>query len=83
VSDGIARKQITEADFPVRILCKCFREITLYFNGGELDRAECCGFKYEVRATGYELVITPPAPAPPSTGSSCAAPGSTPPHTPG
>jgi len=43
------------------IKCRgCDKVVTLYFNGGELDRTECCGYEYETRATGHELIITPP-----------------------
>lgn len=38
--------------------CKgCGRTIRLFFNGGELDRKQCCGYEYETEATGYRLVI--------------------------
>lgn len=37
----------------------CGRVIHLYFNGGELDTARCCGYLYRTEATGYQLVIEP------------------------
>jgi hypothetical protein len=41
----------------------CGRTITLWFNGGELDRETCCGYTYATEAVDYQLVITgPPAP---------------------
>jgi hypothetical protein len=41
------------------IACRgCGRTLTLWFNGGELDMTECCGYRYETRSVGYELVIT-------------------------
>ena len=36
-------------DTPVRVTCeKCGRVMTLWFNGGELDRRVCCGLRYEL-----------------------------------
>lgn len=44
-------------DIPCR---ECRKPVTLWFNGGELDRQECCGITYYTQATGYELVIDSP-----------------------
>ena len=35
----------------------CGREISLYYNGGELDERRCCGYEYRTEATGFQLVI--------------------------
>lgn len=37
---------------------KCGKKITLYFNGGELDGRECCGFVYETEHVQIDLVIS-------------------------
>lgn len=36
---------------------KCKREITLFWNGGELDRTDCCGYSYRTEHQGVDLVI--------------------------
>lgn len=37
---------------------RCSQPVTLYFNGGELDRRECCGLRYEQVITSIDLVIS-------------------------
>lgn len=36
----------------------CGREIHLWYNGGELDSAICCGFKYQTKHIRADLVIS-------------------------
>ena len=36
----------------------CSKEITLYFNGGELDEKTCCGFVYELQHVQIDFVIS-------------------------
>ena len=39
----------------------CGREHTLFYNGGELDRADCeCGWRLETVAVQIDLVISRP-----------------------
>ena len=35
----------------------CGRKLHLYFNGGELDDKECCGYRYSTEHTQIDLVI--------------------------
>ena len=38
-----------DVDTPVEFACPCCRKaLHLWFNGGELDRVECCGMIYEL-----------------------------------
>jgi hypothetical protein len=42
----------------------CGREITLFYNGGELDHAECCGRGYWLESPRTDFVVyedPPPA----------------------
>ena len=40
------------------VTCRgCGREIHLFFNGGELDRKECCGYVYRTEHFRIDLVI--------------------------
>jgi len=54
-------KRIEDIDFTgstYKTNCvKCGREIELYFNGGELDVAWCCGYEYELEHTQIDFVI--------------------------
>lgn len=53
-------RRTVDADegFPVRTLCHgCTREIVLRFNGGELDRRECCGFVYTLEHGPIDFVV--------------------------
>ena len=36
---------------------KCGKKLHLYFNGGELDRRECCGMFYQTEYLRVDLVI--------------------------
>ena len=55
-------RAIEEQHFPVEVNCPtCGRAITLHFNGGELDGDTCCGWTFDIYATGFELAIRPPA----------------------
>lgn len=56
------RVLVTESLLPLHMECwgKCHRTIVLKFNGGELDRAECCGYRYTLQSTGIDLVIEGP-----------------------
>ncbi|MCJ2530773.1 MAG: hypothetical protein LN413_00430 [Candidatus Thermoplasmatota archaeon] len=36
---------------------RCGRTFHLYFNGGELDREDCCGLTYETMHQQIDLVI--------------------------
>ena len=52
--------------FPVKLTCRaCGKNIDLWFNGGELDQQECCGYIYGVEATGYEMYVEQPRAARP------------------
>lgn len=35
----------------------CGKVFTLYYNGGELDSNECCGYTYRTEHQGTDLVI--------------------------
>ena len=37
---------------------ECGRELTLFYNGGELDAKICCGFRYELDAPRIDFVVT-------------------------
>lgn len=36
---------------------KCNKEMTFWFNGGELDENECCGLTYSTEVTSIDLVV--------------------------
>lgn len=36
----------------------CGKKIFLWFNGGELDRRDCCGYRYETEHKQIDLVIS-------------------------
>ena len=36
----------------------CGKQVRLWFNGGELDRQDCCGYRYETRHEKINLVIS-------------------------
>lgn len=36
----------------------CGKTLRLYFNGGELDRKECCGLVYQTEYARIDLVIS-------------------------
>lgn len=36
----------------------CGRTFHLWYNGGELDSEDCCGYTYATQAVDYQLVIT-------------------------
>jgi hypothetical protein len=41
-----------------RYKCRgCGREISLYFNGGELDHRGCCGYSYSLEHVRIDFVI--------------------------
>lgn len=43
------------------IVCECGRMVTLYYNGGELDREACsCGRVYEAFHLGTAVEVTEP-----------------------
>ncbi|TET40180.1 MAG: hypothetical protein E3J66_07240 [Dehalococcoidia bacterium] len=35
----------------------CGRNIKLWYNGGELDEEDCCGYRYYGRHTGTEIMV--------------------------
>lgn len=38
--------------------CKgCGEDVTLYWNGGELDSKSCCGFTYSLQSRGIDFVV--------------------------
>ncbi len=57
-------KELSRTEVPVgawKCAClRCGKEIVLFFNGGELDRRECCGLIYNTEIAKMELVITDP-----------------------
>lgn len=56
-----AKRYIDETDLPIEVTCPtCHAHKTLYFNGGELDRAECHGTVWELRHDCLVLVVTSP-----------------------
>ena len=36
---------------------RCCEPVPLYFNGGELDRKECCGLIYQTEHVQIDLVV--------------------------
>jgi len=36
----------------------CGKVLHLYFNGGELDKVECCGLNYATQHVQTDLVVT-------------------------
>jgi hypothetical protein len=40
---------------------RCGKSVHLFFNGGELDSAECCGLVYRTEHVRIDLVIEEPA----------------------
>ncbi len=43
----MTEKEVDVNSLPLEINCqKCGKEITLWFNGGELDDGRCCGYRY-------------------------------------
>ncbi len=55
-------KKISDEVIPIEgahtLNCRnCGKNITLWFNGGELDREECCGFIYSLEHGEIHLVI--------------------------
>lgn len=56
------RRAIAKTDLETKggldIVCLgCGKAIRLWFNSGELDDRICCGRKYALEVTGYELVV--------------------------
>lgn len=47
-SDEVFRHTfVGNTDYRMRCLGPCDREFVLKYNGGELDRHECCGYVYQ------------------------------------
>lgn len=43
----------------LRLHCKdCGRELMLWYNGGELDSKDCCGWHYELQSPIINLIIS-------------------------
>lgn len=38
----------------------CGRDIVLWFNGGELDSRECCGYSYSLEHVRIDFVVIAP-----------------------
>lgn len=68
MSEEIERREVIYERWVDTTCLGCGREITLFFNGGELDSKECCGFLYTLEHTRVDFVVTKlteaPAPVP-------------------
>lgn len=54
----IYKANVEIENLPLEIKCKkCHENITLWFNGGELDEAECCGYKYSLQHEKIVFII--------------------------
>lgn len=51
------RRTTCEEQDPTFPCIRCGKELHLYFNGGELDRVQCCGLSYFTEHTGLDLVV--------------------------
>ena len=46
-------------EFPYKTNCTvCGNEVTLWYNGGELDYDECCGQVYELEIRQIDFVVS-------------------------
>ena len=53
----LLRRPFPAEDEELTPCLRCGKSVRLKFNGGELDRAECCDLIYETRASGYVLIV--------------------------
>ena len=57
----LRREAFQDGSTAEHVTCqKCGKIITLWFNGGELDRQECCGMTYRLESPIVYLVVEKP-----------------------
>lgn len=57
----VSRLPVFDFYAPIHVTCpKCGKHHTLYFNGGELDKVECCGIVWCTEIKAVDLVMIEP-----------------------